>query len=1177
MEFPPPRRRETLPARLGTTQQQQAQPATVSGTTYVSPPGLSYANSAQPVYYAPVYPAGPSSGPRPGTSYAQPAFYPQQQVHYVQAVDRRAESEGTGRPITSETEIPRPRSPSPRVVERRRESRSHSKRARFADDYSSSDSDSPRERERERETVVIRSYHNSSRESGYTENDGSTVYSFSPSRASRAPSSSRTARTDDEEVEKSENGSVSQENGASRVRATYVFESRYTGESRLGDPHTVKLSVQKTTAVKQRHLFRWIHTTPSSMNFDEFANIASQVPALDASERKAIAQLLPRVKRKFVKTIQTSAGKDVQYMEPAVMPYRIPDGGKNRSIASRTAAWVCLPYFSLENYSGLLSAENSAEFPVQTLLQAQFSKTARERDMQQAVCQIALLLTYGRMTEDALCAESREAMTKITIDNTMAQAKPRLVVSYRGSVVWAFLLEECQTWTDFLSHFREFWPRRLVFFMNRSPINAEDWPRIWHGAVTQRVSTNLAIEVDIGFKAHFKDRTDPKPPPRRLEKLLSGNQTSETEDSTPKQHDGLKPSAEKSNKLSPDWKPDISGRTNAIPRPEPVSIFSFLEDVPQPAGFDESVLNEHLLEVEDFLLNQTNFTDRKAYRSCNPSSRNNVHGILEKRGSILSQSTDSSSRDQVDYEEDVDIFNTTDIIFRFFFPADAKVTTVGKFWGAVKFLIERGDSPLPRKIRRQRSLICRITRSLAVTITSFNETIGYSTDPSQLDLVVPDDLKNAWLHLTMSLIFVPHDEVMSETLLVHAQLLIEEGIENIVKSLSRKSLLENAVILPIELCTLMGLKMLQDSTAGLPDISHTYSAYLESVAADISNKPSDRLHERRLGLLKQELSVIMKTLDAQHRIVENLEHEFKPQFMKNEYMTSTDHPNTGYEYSKNWGEPFPRRDFSRVRSSTRNYEVEVPVRSHRDEAEYARSHVHARSRYRDDERDYRTHAGWYEEDPYVYNATTQPNPDFKLSPTDAGGFRKLFAEECFRHIERRKREFGEFRYQATLLEEENQNKVETTKDRQERAIYAFTIVTVIFLPLSSVASIFGINTKDIRDTELGQWAYWATAVPVTAAVVFFGLLWTGELGNMLRWVSSFGPHVGRGAYQRIRDDYYDGEPLLDRYARGADVLRLRERRVEPSIRIYRGRSPSPPPPPPPPVHFVRRRDTYYEE
>lgn len=86
--------------------------------------------------------------------------------------------------------------------------------------------------------------------------------------------------------------------------------------------------------------------------------------------------------------------------------------------------------------------------------------------------------------------------------------------------------------------------------------------------------------------------------------------------------------------------------------------------------------------------------------------------------------------------------------------------------------------------------------------------------------------------------------------------------------------------------------------------------------------------------------------------------------------------------------------------------------------EYARSEVHARSRYQDYDRENRTHAGFYNEDPYVYHTAAQSYPDFKLAPTDVGGFRKLFAEECFRHIERRKREFGEFRYQATLLEEE---------------------------------------------------------------------------------------------------------------------------------------------------------------
>ena len=82
---------------------------------------------------------------------------------------------------------------------------------------------------------------------------------------------------------------------------------------------------------------------------------------------------------------------------------------------------------------------------------------------------------------------------------------------------------------------------------------------------------------------------------------------------------------------------------------------------------------------------------------------------------------------------------------------------------------------------------------------------------------------------------------------------------------------------------------------------------------------------------------------------------------------------------------------------------------------------------------------------------------------------------------------------------QNRNRVDTTKDRQERAIYAFTIVTVIFLPLSAVSSIFGMNTVDIRDMEQGQWAYWAAAIPVTVLVIFLGLLFTGELRNLAGW------------------------------------------------------------------------------
>lgn len=92
---------------------------------------------------------------------------------------------------------------------------------------------------------------------------------------------------------------------------------------------------------------------------------------------------------------------------------------------------------------------------------------------------------------------------------------------------------------------------------------------------------------------------------------------------------------------------------------------------------------------------------------------------------------------------------------------------------------------------------------------------------------------------------------------------------------------------------------------------------------------------------------------------------------------------------------------------------------------------------------------------------------------------------------------------------QNRERLGETKDRQERAIYAFTMVTVIFLPLSSVASIFGMNSSDIRDMELGQWVYWATALPVTALVMVMGLLVTGDLEMARRWLQRRLPRLRR--------------------------------------------------------------------
>jgi hypothetical protein len=80
------------------------------------------------------------------------------------------------------------------------------------------------------------------------------------------------------------------------------------------------------------------------------------------------------------------------------------------------------------------------------------------------------------------------------------------------------------------------------------------------------------------------------------------------------------------------------------------------------------------------------------------------------------------------------------------------------------------------------------------------------------------------------------------------------------------------------------------------------------------------------------------------------------------------------------------------------------------------------------------------------------------------------------------------------------NNLDVAKDRQEETMFVFTVITAIFLPLSTISSIFGMNTVDIRDMSVGQWAYWATALPVTTLILIVGLWWLGNLGSAIGWL-----------------------------------------------------------------------------
>ena len=112
-------------------------------------------------------------------------------------------------------------------------------------------------------------------------------------------------------------------------------------------------------------------------------------------EKTALARIRAEVKKNFVKTRNSPDGKRVGYMEPRFLEKPVSTA-KNDDAATAddsskgTVKWFSIPYFVLKEYAGLLVASTPDVFPAVTLLQALYSRTTEQRDMDQAVRQLGI-------------------------------------------------------------------------------------------------------------------------------------------------------------------------------------------------------------------------------------------------------------------------------------------------------------------------------------------------------------------------------------------------------------------------------------------------------------------------------------------------------------------------------------------------------------------------------------------------------------------------------------------------------------------------------------------------------------------------------------------------------------------------------------------------------------------
>lgn len=212
-------------------------------------------------------------------------------------------------------------------------------------------------------------------------------------------------------------------------------------------------------------------------------------------ERREISKLFSGVRKKYDKPMQVLHGAKVRFMVPCLLQETLSQDIRTKSSRSRTVMFQCLPYFCLEKYSGSLSGLRSSSHPMRTLLQQRFSLVQKDRDMQQAVCQLldtptehcfhiaqmwclvlddckpsfgriselslkspALLVTCARTSMNTLQGGSISIISEPTRGNLEA-APPSLLVSIeekQGKRLWSFRLDECQTWFVSTSTIRVF-------------------------------------------------------------------------------------------------------------------------------------------------------------------------------------------------------------------------------------------------------------------------------------------------------------------------------------------------------------------------------------------------------------------------------------------------------------------------------------------------------------------------------------------------------------------------------------------------------------------------------------------------------------------------------------------------------------------------------------------------
>ncbi|TGO84528.1 hypothetical protein BPOR_0494g00040 [Botrytis porri] len=912
-----------------------------------------------------------------------------------------------------------------------------------------------------------------------------------------------------------------------RPKIDKIIQSLYNGDGILGGMHSVNFTIapgQAGSAVKlPAPLFSWVQFEDSTMDFESFQSGILNLDGLTEGERLGISRLLDIVKRRYHKTLQISSRTKVGHIIPKLLQESLRDETPSATFTQRKLTWLCLPYFSLQKYTS--SNVKSSSHPPRTLLQTRQSMTPKERDLKQAVCHLPdtpagscfhigqawfLILDDSSIISCAglsTAQMSKDSISMAPFRNENAKSPMHtLLVSDSGFTLWSFPVEECTTWIDFVKHFFEIWPLRFEFAYDGHVIAPKDWPRIIKRAKSSKVCL------------HFRISPNSKRPPAGVLIVPSdsiggfgkGSQNPEKGGAS-HQPDLETPQKDVNTKASRFKSVDASKAAEILYSDE-FHVFNWMNtqidksitpDLTRSSaackvtGINESLLHDDLQEINDYLLQKTNINERFAYKASPRHPRKQFYEILYEVESKIQ--TDESL--QATYELQVELANAAEVLYRFFLSPQDSGPTTEEFWGPLYEIVvamlpygliqadlslENDDSKFaPQRLSDKAWIVdTRDVKQIidwmvliGKRIEVFKELLSEVPILERCEIDISEKLPRAWLHVLVALAFTKD---MASSWYTHMNLclgLMNEGMKETLQTLSKYQLSEHVVFAPFDLASLITFQLSQDLTGSCPDICVTYVDYMTSLESDIDADPINREHQGRITDLKQEISVILETLETQREVIQNALH-------------------------------------AQSRSNFQNARLNRVVPEHKYEYKLPTFVEPRDAYYRNQERSI------YHGDNYGDLEVMTAGPVMNQSiRDDTRGVQGLLFRESLALIDERIEVFRDINGRAMYLEDWNLRSIDTNKDRQETAVYAFTIVTIIFLPLSTVASILGMNTNDVRNMEVTQWVFWAIAIPITIIIIVLVLIWSDEWYNFWAGFKSIWAKKTKQRRVRLPDGY----------------------------------------------------------